>query len=60
MCKGYRSGENHHRAKLTNRDVDVIFAMRAQSISLRSIARKMDCGKTTVWKILNGVIRGRG
>lgn len=56
---GYRIGQHHHRAKLTDHDIDLIFQMRAEGVTLNGIASRMECGKTTVWKILKGRIRGQ-
>lgn len=52
-------GENHWRARLTDRDVDLIFQLREQGLTIAAIARTMECGSTTVQKILRGEIRGR-
>lgn len=57
--KGYRIGESHPRARLTNADVEHIFALREEGLSFRAIAEKMDCGSTTVNKIIKGQIRGQ-
>ncbi|CAK7049852.1 hypothetical protein CUZ56_01821 [Saezia sanguinis] len=62
MCfneKGRRIGQLHHRAKLTDHDVDLIFELRAQGLSLSQIACKMECGKTQVHYILSGERRGQ-
>lgn len=57
--KGYRIGETHHRAKLTNHEVALIFELREQGLTIARIAEKMECGSTTVWKILQGQLRGQ-
>lgn len=56
--KGYRIGQMHHRAKLTDRDVELIFQMQADGISLNQISKKMGCCYATVWKVANGFVRG--
>lgn len=40
--KGKRIGEGHHRAKLTDADVDLIFELREAGLSYRVIAGKFD------------------
>lgn len=57
--KGYRIGQCHHRAKLTDADVALIFALRMQGFSIVTIAKKMECGCTTVYKIINGQMRNQ-
>lgn len=57
--KGYRVGQCHHRAKLTDMDIAMIFELRMKGLSIVSIAKKMDCGCTTVYKILNGQMRNQ-
>lgn len=57
--RGYRIGQYHHRAKLSDHDVNLIFQLREDGFTLEKIAHYMDCGKTTIWKILNGYIRGQ-
>lgn len=57
--KGYRVGQCHHRAKLTDVDVALIFELRMQGLSIVAIARKMECGRTTVYKIIRGMMRNQ-
>lgn len=45
---GRRIGEDHQRAKLTDREVDQIRDLRDAGMSYGQIAKKMDVGKTTV------------
>jgi hypothetical protein len=40
--RGTRVGETHHRAKLTDADVEQIFALRTYGLSYRVIASKFD------------------
>lgn len=47
-------GEDHHNAKLTNADVDLIFALRDEGITLREIGEKFGVRKAAIWKILHG------
>ena len=59
---GQRVGETHHRAKLTERDVELILQMHAWGLSYRQIADKMDdipggVSKSTVRDIVKGLRR---
>lgn len=56
--KGYRIGEGHHNARLTNEDVAHILMLRSAGFSFKAIAKKMECGVTTVYKIVTGEMRG--
>lgn len=47
-------GEDHHNAKLTNADVDLIFALRDEGMTLREIGEKFEVRKAAIWKILHG------
>lgn len=58
--KGWRFGEDHHRAKLSDSDVVRIVRLHKEGLSMDRIARHFNCGKTTVWKIVHCVIRGKG
>lgn len=49
---GYRVGEGHHNAKLTDRDVDTIFRLREEGLPYRRIALMMDVSVRTVRDIL--------
>lgn len=56
-------GADHHTAKLSDEDIDLIFALRAQGLSVRSIARKFDChprvSKSMVAYVLSGKRRAQ-
>lgn len=61
---GRRIGQGHHRAKLTDTDVDQILALRDAGMSYGAIARKFDnvpggVAKSTVRDICTGRIRGQ-
>lgn len=60
---GYRIGESHHRAKLTDEDVDLILYLRDEGLSYAEIAAKFDdsvtVSKSTVRDICLGRIRGQ-
>lgn len=49
---GHPCGEGHHRAKLSDADVELIFALRAEGLTYDLIAEKMECAKSTVACIL--------
>lgn len=50
---GWRVGETHHRAKLTDHDVELIRKLHDAGLSCAEIARKFDCARTTVSGIVN-------
>lgn len=60
---GYRIGAGHHRAKLTDEDVDLILYLRDAGLSYAAIAAKFDDGvtvsKSTVRDICQGRIRAQ-
>ena len=56
-------GETHHRAKLTDADVDLIHTLHEAGLSQRQIASKFDdlpggISRSTVRDVLSGRIRG--
>jgi predicted DNA-binding protein (UPF0251 family) len=55
---GHVVGESHPNAKLTDHDVDLIFELREEGLSLGRIAKAMEVHKNTVQKILDGTRRG--
>jgi hypothetical protein len=52
--QGNAVGEHHHRAKLTDHEVWLIWQLRAEGIRRRDIAEKMECSFYTVCEILAG------
>ena len=50
--KGHRIGESHHRAKLSDHDVDLIRALRDEGLTYASIAKKFDVSKETIADIV--------
>lgn len=52
--KGYRVGESHPLAKLTDAEVDKVFDLRDQGLALREIAQAMGLSKSGVFGILSG------
>jgi hypothetical protein len=57
--KGYRIGESHHNAKLTDEEIDMIFYLHEQGLGTRTIAAKFDDGKTISRTTVRNVLRGR-
>ena len=62
--KGKRIGQDHHRAKLTDPDIELVFELRAAGLSYQVIADKFDdipggIGKSTIRDILSGARRAQ-
>jgi len=61
--RGYRVGESHHRAKLTDADIETILYLREAGLSCAQIAGKFDAdlrvSKSTVRDVCSGRIRGQ-
>lgn len=61
--RGYRVGESHHRSRLSDADVELIFYLRDAGLSFAKIARKFDDGlrisESTVRDVCSGRIRGQ-
>ena len=49
---GCRVGETHHRARLTDHDVDLIRELREHGLTYQEIADKFECGRSTVRDII--------
>ena len=45
-------GENHHRARLSDQDVELIRELRAAGLSLAQIAQKFEIARSTVYDIV--------
>ena len=58
--QGYRVGEGHQRAKLTDAQVVEIRRKHRAGESLAKIARCFGVGRTTVWKIVHLHTRSNG
>ena len=56
---GRRIGQEHPRAKFTDREVELTLQLREQGLSLSEIARKMEVSKSTVSRWVNGTSRGQ-
>ena len=50
---GHRVGETHHRAKLSDHEVELIRCLREGGMKLVEIARKFECTKDYIWKIVH-------
>lgn len=57
--RGQRIGDSHPRAVLSDRDVELVLELRAEGYSLGWIARKMECSKSQVGRIVRGDQRGQ-
>lgn len=52
--RGRLIGEGHPNAKLSDADIDLIFALREEGLTLSAIAAKFEVCKSCVHKILHG------
>ena len=50
---GYRIGEKHHNAKLTDYEVKLIRALRKKGIKIREMAKKFECTPSNISSITN-------
>lgn len=60
--KGLRIGESHPRSVLTDRDIELMFALRDEDParwSYGELARKFEVSKGCVWKVFQGLRRGQ-
>ena len=57
--RGYVVGAQHHRAKLTDHDVDLILALLAEGMAQKLVAEKFECSRRTVRDIASGRIRSQ-
>jgi transposase len=55
---GYVIGENHHRAKRTDHEVDLALELVAAGMSQRTVAEKLEVSRWTVRRWVNGTLRG--
>jgi hypothetical protein len=51
--RGWRVGETHHNAKLTDHDVELIRLLRDGGMKLKEIAKKFECTIECVRLIVN-------
>jgi len=52
--RGWTIGASHHRAKLSDEDVERIVALREQGMFFREIAERYGIGETTVKDYVSG------
>ena len=57
--RGHVIGQGHHRAKLTDHDVWLMFQLRGQGMTCKDIAGKFDVSLDTVKSISMGRRRGQ-
>jgi len=58
--KGWRVGELHHNAKLTDHDVDLIIELREKyGLTYKAIGEKFDVTFACVYQICSGLKRSR-
>jgi DNA-binding NarL/FixJ family response regulator len=55
--RGYVVGEQHHRAKLTDHEVDLVLELVDQGMPPGEVARKFDISRRTVRDYVEGRIR---
>ena len=51
--RGWRVGETHHNAKLTDHDVELIRLLREGGMKLKEIAKKFRCTPEYIGQIVN-------
>jgi hypothetical protein len=57
--RGYRVGQDHHRAKLTDHEVELVLELLAEGLSTAQVAQKMDIAKRTVERYRAGELRAQ-
>jgi DNA invertase Pin-like site-specific DNA recombinase len=50
---GWRCGESHHRAKISDRDVKLMRELHEDGLMVSEIARKFECKRSTVSDIVH-------
>ena len=50
---GFRVGETHHNAKLTDQDVELIRLLREGGMKVKEIAKKFECTPENISLIVN-------
>lgn len=58
-ARGYRIGESHHRAKLSDEDVMLILELHDLGLSYAAIAAKWDDGQTVSKSTVRDICLGR-
>lgn len=57
--RGYPVGQDHHRAKLTDHEVDLILELAADGMSYRTIADKFEISFRHVGRLVHGEKRSQ-
>lgn len=57
--RGHTVGEEHHRARLTDHDIELVRALRAEGMGIVAIAAKFEVAFSTVAKYCRGTLRGQ-
>lgn len=57
--KGDRLGQYHSRARYTDDEIELVFALHDQGMRVVDIAEKMEMPRSTVWAIVHGFLRGK-
>lgn len=57
--RGHVIGQDHHRAVLSDHDIDLMLELRAEGYSYGWLAAKFEVGKTTARDICTGRRRGQ-
>lgn len=57
--RGHVVGESHPRAVLSDHEVDLVFQLREEGLSLGRIAKAMEVSKSCIQHILAGRFRGQ-
>ena len=52
--RGHVIGQDHHRAILSDHDIWLIHSLRAEKLTYKTIAQKMECSVSTVESICLG------
>lgn len=55
--RGFRIGEDHRLAKLTNDEIDLLLALRDEGWSYRQLARKFEISKSAARMYCKGLRR---
>ena len=54
---GYRIGDSHHNARLTDHEIELMRQLRAEGMKVRELARKFGVSKGYVSKVVAYLIR---
>lgn len=57
--RGLRIGEDHQRAKLTDRDIELFWQLREQGLGCKRLAAKLDISHQHAKRLLKGTQRSQ-